>query len=102
MPRTIKEPERLNISDIRVSTKNEFIKRIHTDVRRYNLLLPTAINLHRANPTEMLDVRLIDLLDSIFKNAMGYMLLKPFGARGEKGSARTRGLIVLIKQIEAH
>ena len=45
---------------------------------------------------------IVGLLDSIFKNAMTYMLLKPFEARGDKGSARTRGLIAMIKQIEAH
>ncbi len=98
----INPPAKLNLGNIPASTKNEKIKFIHRDVNRYNLLLQTVINLRRANPNGFADARVVDLLDSIFKNAIAYMLLKPRASRGNKGQDRTQGLRDLIDEIEVH
>lgn len=92
----------LDVSGITASNKNEVIKTILRDVVRYNAHLPTAISQRLLDRDGLPNVRAVDLLDSIFKNAIAYLLLKPEAARGDKGKSRTKGIKKLINQIEDH
>jgi hypothetical protein len=99
---SIEPPEPLNVSKIPASMKNERIKFIHRDAARYNVHFQMAKVQRRLNPNGAVEARIVDLLDSIFKNAIAYMLLKPPASRGDKGQQRTQAIIRLIDEIELH
>ena len=99
---SIEPPEPLNVSKIPASMKNERIKFIHRDAARYNVHFQMAKVQRRLNPNGPVEARIVDLLDSIFKNAIAYMLLKPPASRGDKGQQRTQAIIRLIDDIELH
>lgn len=101
-------PAPLDISGVPASQKIpapgqiNLINQIRKDAATYNMILPTAVNLNRLTPTEFVDQRVVTLLDSIFTNAIAYMLLRPRASRGQKGQQRDVALRALIGQLESH